>query len=181
MSFLHVYTGNGKGKTTCAIGLAVRAAGAGKRVAFVQFDKGFDSTDEHYSERAALRQLSQIDLYTFGTERVLPDGKFRFDNETQDYEQARAALDRSRELVTAGEHFLVVCDEAVTCVATDLYSEKDLMELVNDFDRTRRCELVLTGRGGFRALIEAADLVTEFELVKHYFYSGRKARRGIDF
>lgn len=181
MGYLHLYTGNGKGKTTCAVGLAVRAAGAGKRVAFLQFDKGFEGRNEHYHERGILRSIPQIELEFFGMERIQPDGKFRFANSDDDFKQATTGLKRAVELVRSGKHFLVICDEAITCVSTKLYSEADLMGLVDAFKQDPKCELVLTGRGAFPALIEAADLVTEMALVKHYFYQGVESREGIEF
>lgn len=181
MGYLQVYTGNGKGKTTCAVGLAVRAAGAGERVAFLQFDKGFEGKNEHYHERAILRQLPTVELFFYGLERMMPDGKFRFANVPEDLEQAKAGLDKAREIVAAGQHGLVICDEAVTCVGTKLYAAESLMELVRAFKADPNCELVLTGRGAFPELIEAANLVTEMTLVKHYFYEGVEARKGIEF
>jgi cob(I)alamin adenosyltransferase len=111
----------------------------------------------------------------------MPDGKFRFAYEAGDFEQARAGLGKAKELVRAGGHFLVVCDEAVTCVSTKLYSEDDLMGLVEAFPRNAGCDLVLTGRGAFPRLIDAADLVSEIGLVKHYFYAGVEAREGIEY
>lgn len=182
MGYLHVYTGNGKGKTTCAVGLAVRALGAGLRVAFVQFDKGFDGTNEHYNERHILRKLPNIDLLPFGLERMMPDGKFRFQNEEADLEEARRGLEQARELISAGKHDLVILDELVTCVGTKLVAEADVMSLVELFKSAPACELVLTGRGAWPTLIEAADLVTEMTLVKHYWYEHKvEARTGIDY
>ncbi len=181
MGYLHVYTGNGKGKTTAALGLAIRAAGAGERVAIVQFDKGYEGRNEHYHERAILRTIPQIELFFFGLERMMPDGRFRFANEPGDFEQARAALEKAKELVAGGRYFLVVCDEAITCVSTQLLAPRELMELVDVYDAHRSCDLLLTGRGAFPELIERADLVSEVQLVKHYFYQGVPARRGIEY
>ncbi len=181
VGYLHVYTGNGKGKTTCAVGLTVRAVGAGNRVAFLQFDKGFEGRNEHYHERFILRSLSQVELMFYGMERIMPDGKFRFANTTEDVAQARAGLEKAKELVRSGDYFMVVCDEAVTCVSTQLYTEDDLLDLVRVFREEGKCELVLTGRGGFDRLVEQADLVSEVNLVKHYFYQGVPARAGIEF
>lgn len=181
MGYLHVYTGDGKGKSTSCVGLAVRAAGAGERVAFLQFDKGFEGKNEHYHERFVLRSLPLIELHFYGMERMMPDGKFRFANIEDDFRQARAGLEKAKELVRAGKHFLVICDEAVTCVGTKLYSEDDLMGLVQVFKENPTCDLVLTGRGGFERLYEQADLVSEVVLRKHYFYQGVQARKGIEF
>jgi len=182
MGYLHVYTGNGKGKTTSSVGLAVRAAGAGEHVAFLQFDKGFEGKNEHYHERVVLRSLPQVDMFFYGMERMMPDGKFRFANIEEDFAQARAGLEKARELVKSGKYFLVICDEAVSCVMTKLFSEDDLMSLVDEFKATNPdCDLVLTGRGIFHRLVEAADLVSEITLVKHYFYQGVPARKGIEY
>lgn len=180
MGYLHVYTGSGKGKTTCAAGLAIRAAGAAQRVAFIQFDKGY-SGDEHYNERRILRSAGNIDVYTFGLERLMPDGTFRFEATPEDIAQAQIALEKARSLVEAGEHFLIICDEAVTCVMTKLLREDEILGLVTLFRNSPAGDLVLTGRGAFPALIEAADLVTEMLEVKHYFRLGVKARPGIDY
>ncbi|MGI8907290.1 MAG: cob(I)yrinic acid a,c-diamide adenosyltransferase [Candidatus Sumerlaeaceae bacterium] len=182
MAYLHIYTGDGKGKTTCAVGLAVRALGAGMRVAFLQFDKGFEGNNEHYHERFILRQQPNLDLFFFGLERMMPDGKFRFANSDGDFEQARNGLRKAGELIRDENYQMVICDEAITCVGTRLYAESDLMALVGEFKASPRCELILTGRGAFPELLAAADLVTEMKLIKHYWYDHKlSARAGIDF
>ncbi len=182
MGYLHIYTGNGKGKTTCAVGLVIRAIGAGMRVAFCQFDKGFDGNNEHYHERFILRTLPGLDLFFFGMERMMPDGKFRFQNTDDDLAQAQAGLAKVRELLTTPEYDMVVCDELVTCVGTKLLSESDLLNVVSAFRLQANIELVLTGRGATPALIEASDLVTEMNLVKHYWYDHKvEARKGIEY
>ena len=181
MGYVHVYTGNGKGKTTSAIGLTIRALGNGGQVAFLQFDKGFEGKNEHYHERFILRTLTGLDMFFFGMERMMPDGKFRFANIPEDFEQARAGLAKAEELIRSGKYFMVVCDEALTCVGTKLLAEEDLLGLVKAAREAGDCELVLTGRGATPAVIEAADLVSEIQLVKHYFYEGVQARPGIEF
>jgi cob(I)alamin adenosyltransferase len=181
MGYVHVYTGNGKGKTTSAIGLTIRALGNGGQVAFLQFDKGFEGKNEHYHERFILRTLAGLDMFFFGMERMMPDGKFRFANIPDDFDQARAGLAKAQELISSGKYFMVVCDEALTCVGTKLLAEEDILGLVKAARDGGDCELVLTGRGCFPALVEAADLVSEIQLVKHYFYEGVQARPGIEF
>lgn len=181
LGYVHVYTGNGKGKTTCSIGLTIRALGAGRRVAFLQFDKGFEGRNEHYHERFILRKLEGLDLRFFGMERMMPDGKFRFANIPEDFGQARAGLEEAKRLIRDGGHFMVVCDEAVTCVATKLITEDELLDLVRVAREAGECELVLTGRGASDRLVAAADLVSEVRLVKHYFYEGVQAREGIEY
>ncbi len=182
MGYLHVYTGNGKGKTTCAVGLAVRALGAGMPVAFVQFDKGYDGTNEHYHERHILRKLDNMDIFPFGLERMMPDGKFRFQNNEQDLVEANKGLQKALELLQTGKHKLIILDEVVTCIGTKLLPETAVMSLVSGFKAVTECELVLTGRGAWPSLIEAADLVTEMTMIKHYWYEHKvEARPGIDF
>lgn len=180
MPYLHIYTGDGKGKTTASIGLIVRAAGAGKRAAFVQFDKGFD-TDEHYAERAILRQLPGVTVQCFGAERLMPDGKFRFKNEPQDFEQAQRGLEAARHLAADPVFFTIVLDEVITCIKTKLLKEADVMKLIEEWRRAPHAELILTGRNASPRLIEAADLVTECREVKHYFHKGVHPRFGIDY
>lgn len=183
MGYLHLYTGNGKGKTTCAVGLAVRALGAGHKVAFVQFDKGYDGTNEHYNERHVLRKFDDVDVYPFGQERMMPDGKFRFQNNESDLSDAQDGLAKAGEVLAGGEHDLVILDELITCVGTKLLPEQDVMNLVARYrELGSPCELVLTGRNAWEALIAGADLVTEMTLVKHYWYEHKvEARPGIDF
>lgn len=179
---VHLYTGDGKGKTTAAVGLALRAAGAGGRVALVQFDKGFDpERGEHYHERVMLRLLPRIELYPFGCERMLTDGTFRFGVREEDFAEARKAMAKCRELLAAPGYFLLVFDEILTAVETRLVPEAEVLDLLMPRAESAATELVLTGRRATPALIEKADLVTEMRPIKHYFEQGRAARRGIEF
>jgi cob(I)alamin adenosyltransferase len=178
---LHIYHGYGKGKTTAALGLALRALGAGQKVAFVQFDKGADPGKEHYSERKSLRTLPGLSLFTYGLERVMGPQSFRVANEAGDFDQARAALQKSRELVASGEFFLVVLDEVLASVLCGLLNEKDVMDLLDLYDSNRRCELVLTGHKVWPALVERADLVTEMRKEKHYYDRQEPPKEGIEY
>jgi cob(I)alamin adenosyltransferase len=183
MGYLHIYTGNGKGKTTCALGLLMRAVGAGWPVAFLQFDKGFEGKNEHYHERAVLRQFPGVDLLFYGLERMQADGKFRFANVPGDLEQAQAGLEAAAGLVEKPKHKMVILDEIVTCIGTGLLTETDLLSLISKYrEMESPCELILTGRGATEQLIAAADLVTEMSLVKHYWYSHKQdAREGVEY
>ncbi len=180
---VHIYTGDGKGKTTASIGLALRAAGSGGRVAIVQFDKGFDpERGEHYSERVLLRSIPAIELYPFGCERMMPDGRFRFKNTDEDHEQARLALAKCRELIESGEYFLLVFDEILSSIRTQLVEEPEVLGLLDlHASRSPQTELVLSGRKASPTLIQRADLVTEMLSIKHYFEKGLPARKGIEF
>ncbi|MDP6779293.1 MAG: cob(I)yrinic acid a,c-diamide adenosyltransferase [Candidatus Latescibacteria bacterium] len=178
---IHVYYGYGKGKTTCCMGLAVRALGAGRRVAIVQFDKGYDGETEHYSERNVLRGLEGIDLHPTGCERMNPDGSFRFGAEEGDLEEARRGLGIARDLITQGEQELLILDEILAAVTYQLAEPADVMALLDAYDADRRCELVLSGHKVWDELVQRVDLVTEMRKVKHYYAKGTPARLGIEF
>jgi len=178
---IQFYIGDGKGKTTAAIGLTVRAIGAGKRVAFVQFDKGHDAGREDYSERAVLRSLPGLELIVTGCERRRPDGTFRSGNTDEDRAEARRGLDVVKKLLDEGEHDLVVCDEMLGSVTTGLIERRDVEAILDLHGGREDVELVMTGRCREEALLERADLVTDMRNVKHYYDAGVKARRGFDF
>ena len=178
---IQFYVGDGKGKTTAAIGLAVRAVGAGKRVAFVQFDKGHDPGREDYSERAVLRSLPGVELFVTGCERRRPDGTFRSSNTDEDRAEARGGLGLLHKLLDEGEHDLVVCDELLASVTTGLIRRHEVEALLDLHGGREDVELVMTGRCREQALLERADLVTDMCNVKHYYDAGVPARRGFDF
>jgi cob(I)alamin adenosyltransferase len=177
----HIYYGYGKGKTTASIGLAIRALGAGYKVCLIQFDKGFNDHEEHYSERILLRTLSNMDVFSFGMERVLSPTAFRFKNIEEDFREAQKALQKSMELLISGTQQLLILDEILAAVMCQLISRDEVMKLVQAFQETRRCELVMTGHQIWPELLQQADLVTEINKKKHYFDNQVKARRGFDF
>jgi cob(I)alamin adenosyltransferase len=182
---LHIYYGNGKGKTTSAIGLIIRALGAGKKVALVQFDKGYDGANEHYSERLILRELAEmghnIEMFPTGCERMNTDGTFRFKNMTDDFTEAKRGLKISRNLIAEGAQDLLVLDELIAAVDYNLLSRIAVEELIDLYKKNRRFELVMTGHKLWNGLKEKADLITEMRKVKHYFDLGIPARAGIEF
>ena len=177
----HVYYGYGKGKTTCCIGLAIRALGACKRVALVQFDKGYDGETEHYSERRILRSLEGMELHPTGCERMREDGSFRFGVKPQDLEESKRGFELAENLIREGNQDLLILDEVLAAVAYDLAEQEDVMRLLDAYDSNRRCELVLTGHKVWDELIDRADLMTEMRKVKHYYSKGTPARLGIEF
>lgn len=170
---VHLYCGEGKGKTTAAVGLCARAAGSGKRVLFVQFFK--DGTS---SENASLRLLPNVHTMHepryFG--RVSNMGKGEFEECKRAYSALfDAAISRAAE-----EKFdLLVLDEAVSSCNHGVIDEGALLRFLKN--RPARLEVVLTGREPSAALVEAADYVTEMKKVKHPFDAGIVARRGIEF
>lgn len=182
---VHIYFGYGKGKTTAATGLALRMLGAGKSVAIVQFDKGYDKKNEHYHERLAFRELRkhgyQIKIYQTGCNRMNEDGTFRFKNADVDFEEAKRAIDITKKLIIKGKQDLLVLDEIIAAVNYHLIKESEVFEILDLYEKNRRFEMVLTGHKLFEGLEEKVGLITEMRKVKHYFDSGIQARKGIEF
>jgi cob(I)alamin adenosyltransferase len=182
---IHVYYGYGKGKTTSAIGLAVRALGAGMEVAIVEFDKGYDEKTEHYSEHITLRRLKELGLplevYRTGCERMNKDGTFRFKNADEDFKEAKRALKIVKELIKTGKQGLLILDEIIAAVVYHLIKKEDVFEVIKLYNKNRRFELVMTGHKLFDGLEDKVDLITEMRKVKHYFDKGIQARAGIEF
>ena len=168
--FVHIYTGNGKGKTTAALGLAVRAAGAGLRVFILQFMKGMPYSEHRFFEEhdaVKIEQYGSTDFYHTGKDR---DRHMAFIQE---------GMRRAKEVLLSGEFSLVILDEVVTAVQMGLLDEKEVVDLIRK--RPAGTELVLTGRGATATLLEYADLVTEMKEVRHYYTKGIVARKGIEF
>lgn len=171
IGLIQVYTGSGKGKTTAALGLALRAAGSGMRTYFGQFLKA-----THSGELDSVRQLAPyVTLEQFGTAGWVRKGKITREQQ----EAARAGLARAREVLSGGEYDIVVLDEIIVAVYLGVVPEEEVLELVAC--KPRRVELVLTGREASPTMVEMADLVTEMREVRHPFRRGVPARRGIDF
>ena len=167
--YVQVYTGEGKGKTTAAIGLAIRAAGAGFKVYIAQFLKKGDT-----SEIKALERFSDlITVEQFGLGRFV-----RGKPEAEDIEAARKGLENIQKILSSGKHQMVVLDEANVAAVCGLISIDDLIVLIDQ--KPAHVELILTGRGAAPQIIERADLVSEVKALKHYFNNGVKARVGIE-
>jgi cob(I)alamin adenosyltransferase len=167
--YIQVYTGNGKGKTTAALGLAIRAAGAGLKVFIAQFIKMGE-----YSEIKALKRFDDlITVEQFGTGRFIK-GK----PSASDIEAARKGLERIKAVFASNQHNVVIMEEANVAAKLGLLSVEDMLEIM--VEKPKDVELVITGRGADSRIIEKADLVTEMKEVKHYFQKGVKARIGIE-
>jgi cob(I)alamin adenosyltransferase len=169
MGYVHVYTGNGKGKTTAAFGLVLRALGHGMKVYVAQFLKGMD-----YGELHSLRRFENVTLERFGRPKFI-HGKA----DEEDTRLAIQGLNRCREVVSSGEYDIVVMDEANVAVFLGLFSVQDLLDVVSK--KHERTELIITGRYAPQELIDVADLVTEMVEVKHYYSRGIQARKGIEY
>ena len=166
---VHVYTGDGKGKTTAALGLALRAVGAGWKVFFAQFAKG-----THCSELTALERLADsITVRRYGREGFIIEKP-----EQADVDAARQGLKECREALASGHFSLVILDEAAVAVKLGLFGVEELIALIDS--RPPETELVITGRSADPRLIDRADLVTEMHETKHYYRQGVEARVGIE-
>lgn len=167
--YVHIYTGNGKGKTTAAIGLAIRAAGAGLKIFIAQFIKG-----RQYSELNTLSKLAdQITVEQFGLPRFL-NGK----PSKPDIEAARYGFERVKSSMLSGRFDMIIIDEGNVAVTYGLLSKKDILDLIDM--KPENLELIITGRGALPEIIDKADIVTEMKPIKHYYDKGIGARVGIE-
>lgn len=188
--YVQVYTGNGKGKTTAALGITMRASGAGKKIAFVQFMKALG-----YSEQKILPTLpgvtwktlgkpffiakkgsiSEEDLAQYGDSCVV----FEEDNPPADYvKMISDGFAEAKEMVMSGDFDMVVLDEINCAMYFGLLSIDEVLDLIRN--KPAHTELILTGRYAPDGIIEVADLVTEMREIKHYYNEGVQARKGIE-
>jgi len=167
-----IFTGDGKGKTSAAIGTVVRAAGHGLRVFIVFFMKGRDYV---HGEEKILPKLPNVTMASFGQrgwvskDKVTPEQK----------EQAGLALASAREAMLSDSYDLVVLDEVNVAAASKLVELDELLKLIKD--KPQNVELILTGRHADPKLVQGADLVTEMLMIKHPYAKGIKARKGMDY
>ena len=167
--YIQVYTGNGKGKTTAALGLAIRAAGAGLKVYIAQFIKMGE-----YSEIKALDRFKDlITVEQFGTGRFIKGHPSDSDIKT-----AQAGIKKIKKIVSEGQHQVVILEEANVAAGVGLFPVEVLLEIMEE--KPENIELVITGRGADSRVIEKSDLVTEMKEIKHYFRKGVAARTGIE-
>ncbi|MFA6450243.1 MAG: cob(I)yrinic acid a,c-diamide adenosyltransferase [bacterium] len=168
--YVQLYTGNGKGKTTAALGLAMRAAGAGLRTYIGQFMKG-----QHYSELDAVRMFEPlIEIEQYGQPQFCVPGKVL----PEDVGLASAGLEKARAAISGGDYDIVVLDEVCTALYFKLLHVDDILAVMKG--KPEKMELILTGRYAPDALIAAADLVTEMKEIKHYYQNEVKSRKGIE-
>lgn len=166
--FVHVYTGNGKGKTTAAIGLAVRAACFGKKVYIGQFIKGMK-----YNEVKIQDKMPNIKIEQYGENCFIAN-----DPTEADVKRAKEGFEKIDKILKGDEYDLVILDELTIALFYKLLSVDDVIESLEN--RNKEIEVVITGRYAPKELIEYADLVTEMKEVKHYYYQGVLSRDGID-
>lgn len=167
--YIHVYTGDGKGKTTAAFGLAIRAALSGKSVYIGQFVK-----DMKYNETKISNYIKNIKIEQFGNGCFID----RLPNESDIFE-ANTALSKCKDILEKGAYDLVILDEVTIALYFKLFSIDDLLKVIKL--RKENIEVIITGRYAPKELIDMADLVTEMKEIKHYYNTqGVEAREGIE-
>lgn len=168
--YIHVYTGPGKGKTTAALGLGLRAAGAGFNVYMIQFMKG-----RRYSELDAVENLSNFKIVQHGRDEFVNK-----DNPEQiDIDLAKAGFVHAKDVIKNKKYDMVILDEINVAIDFNLIDLDNVVKLVEG--KPEKLELVLTGRYAHPEIIKIADLVTELLEIKHPYQQGIEARKGIDF
>ena len=166
---VQLYTGDGKGKTTAAVGQAIRALGHGHRVLLVQFLKGRPS-----GEVKILGEMKNVTVERFGS------SKFVCGKPTpEDTELAKKGFERAREAVLSGDYELVILDEINLLIDYNMIDVSQVVDLIKK--RPKGVELILTGRNAHPRIVDAADLVSEIRDVKHYYERGIAARPGVEY
>ena len=201
---VQVYTGNGKGKTTASIGLAIRAIGQGFKVYMIQFMKGGAYTGEMISaknfipnfefiqfgrgcikQKKQLKLLSYVDKPTWETYDIIREDidcgpcRYCFINDETQKRYIEDGWSHAKKIVLSGEYDLVILDEINMTVPLGYLELQEILDLIDN--KPEHTELILTGRDAHEKIKEKADLVTEMKKVKHYFDAGQKARRGIEY
>jgi cob(I)alamin adenosyltransferase len=168
--YVQLYTGNGKGKTTAALGLAFRASGAGFRSIFIQFMKG-----QQCSELYAARSTGLIEFEQYGSSEF-------YNPSTSSYLEhrgfAKKGLLRAKEILSSSDHDIIILDEIIGAMNYNLIAYEEILECINM--KSEASELVLTGRDAPSDLYQHCDLVTEMIEIKHYYSEGVTARKGIE-
>lgn len=169
--YVQIYTGDGKGKTTAALGLAMRAAGAGLKVYIGEFIKEME-----YSEVGVLRgRFPEVRVELFGIEAGCIIGR---EASAEDRAAAEDGFRRAREAVMSGAYNVVILDELTIPVAMGLLPEERVLSLMEE--KPAHVELVITGRNATQRMVQEADLVSEMKEIKHYYHDGVLSRKGIE-
>ena len=170
-----INTGGGKGKTTAALGLALRAAGHGQKVLILQFIKGAWKTGE---SKIMKRLGPEIEMEQLGRGFIkFSDGKLRITE--KDRKNAEESLKYAQEKINSGKYDMIILDEINNIIAYGLVEEEEVIDLIKE--RPKRLNLVLTGRGPSDKLIDIADTVSEIREIKHAYSKGIKAKKGIEY
>lgn len=168
-----IYTGDGKGKTTAAIGAGIRAAGAGMKVLMIRFMRPPGES----SEEEALKKIASFEVENFGVEGLIEEGQ-KDELWKSQKNKALEGLERVKEALKE-DYDLLILDEALTCIRFDLIEEKDILKIIQR--KPDDLELIMTGLEATDKLVEKSSLVTEMRKVKHYYDEGIEAREGIEY
>jgi cob(I)alamin adenosyltransferase len=172
--YIQIYTGDGKGKTTASLGLALRAIGHGWKVLIIQFAKGDQAN--YYGEIASSSKLMpNLEFKQFGLDRVV----YSHNVNIEDYKEARAGWNYAKDAINSGKYQLVIMDEINVCADLGMIKISEIKDTL--LNRPKNMEIVLTGRRAHPELVAMAHLVTEMKPIKHYFEQGVMARRGIEY
>lgn len=172
--YIQIYTGDGKGKTTASLGLALRALGHGWKVLIIQFTKGDCGTS--YGEIVSSSKfLPNLDVVQFGMDRVVYSHNICMD----DYKEAKKGWEFAKQAINSGEYQLIILDEINICVSLGMIKVSDVKNAL--INKPENLEIVLTGRYAHPELQALAHLVTEMKPIKHYFDIGVMARQGIEY
>lgn len=166
-----VYTGNGKGKSTASFGLAIRAAGWGKKVAIIQFIKGYKNTGEW----KFFQKITEIDIFQFHD-----DKKISISNPTNKHlKSSRKAIDLAKFIICNNKYDIVILDEINNAINHGLVEVGEIIEILRS--KPKKLTLVLTGRDACNEIIKIADIATEMKEIKHHFKKHIPAKKGIDY
>jgi len=168
--YVHVYTGNGKGKTTSAIGLGIRAVGAGLKVHMLQFMKG-----RKYSELGTLDNLKNFTYSQHGRDEFVN----KKNPEKIDIDMAKKGFEHAKKLIQSNKYDMIILDEINVAVDYNLVDVNDVLKLIKE--KPEKLELILTGRYAHPDIVKHADYVTEMLEIKHPYQKGLEARKGVDF
>ena len=171
--YIQIYTGDGKGKTTASLGLALRAIGHGWKVLIIQFAKG--DQENYYGEIASSKLMPNLEFKQFGLDRVV----YSHNVNMEDYKEARSGWNFAKEAIMSGEYQLVIMDEINICADLGMIKIAEIKETL--LNRPQNMEIVMTGRRAHPELVAMAHLVTEMKPIKHYFDQGVMARQGIEY
>ena len=172
--YIQIYTGDGKGKTTASLGLALRALGHGWKVLVIQFTKG-DSGTTYGEIASAGKFLKNLEVHQFGMDRVV----YKHNVCMEDYKEAKKGWELAKQAIQSGEYQLVILDELNICVAMNMIKVSEVKDVL--LNKPESLEIVLTGRYAHPELVALAHLVTEMKPIKHYFDRGVMARQGIEY
>jgi cob(I)alamin adenosyltransferase len=168
---VQIFTGDGKGKTSAALGCIIRALGHGLRVFIVFFMKG----DYPYGERQILSKLPDVTVASYGDDKFVDPTNIKLEQ----IAEAGQALAAAREAMLSGKYDLIILDEVNVAAAFKLVSVDDILQLIRD--KPKKVDLILTGRKADPKLVQAADLVTEMIKIKHPYDKGMTSRKGFDY